>query len=112
MTTMASPPQSTKDSLTQTLQRHAREHWPQLTDLQVRFRGQFAYIDGTTVEDEHALPLCRLRYLGSASAWGFGLYLASSDKYEDQILPTGSFTGTATDALDCACGLYLAGPAL
>lgn len=112
MTTMASPPQSTKTSLTQTLQDHAREHWPQLTDLQVRFRGQFAYIDGATADDEHALPLCRLRYLGSTSTWGFGLYLASSDKYEDQILPTGSFTGTATDALDCACSLYLAGPAL
>jgi hypothetical protein len=112
MTTMASPPQSTKTSLTQTLQTHAREHWPQLTDLQVRFRGQFAYVDGATTHDGQPLPLCRLRYLGSASTWGFGLYLASSDKYEDQILPTGSFTGTATDALDCACSLYLAGPDL
>jgi hypothetical protein len=109
---MASPPQSTKTSLAQTLQAHAREHWPQLTDLQVRFRGQFAYIDGATAADDQPLPLCRLRYLGSASTWGFGLYLASSDNYEDQILPTGSFTGTASDALDCACSLYLAGPAL
>lgn len=107
---MASLPQSTKTSLSQSLQAHAREHWPQLTELQVRFRGDFAYIDGATANDDQALPLCRLRYLGSASNWGFGLYLASSDKYEDQILPTGSFTGTATEALDCACSLYLASP--
>jgi hypothetical protein len=106
---MPNVPEPTKTSLTQSLQAHAREHWPQLADLQVRFRGQFAYLDAE-VADGDVLPLCRLRYLGSTDVWGFGLYLASSDKYEDQILPTGSFTGTATDALDCACSLYLAGP--
>jgi hypothetical protein len=91
------------------LQAHAREHWPQLTDLNVRFRGRFAYVEGALTDGE-VLPLCRLRYMGSATSWGFGLYLASSDKYEDQILPTGGFTGTAEDALDCAGSLYLAGP--
>lgn len=111
MTKMASPPQSTKASLTHELQAHARENWPQLTELRLRFRGAFAYVDGA-VADEEVLPMCRLRYLGSANHWGFGLYLASSDKYEDQILPTGSFTGTATDALDCACSLYVARPTL
>jgi hypothetical protein len=34
-------------------------------------------------------PLIRLRYGGSAQHWGFGLYLASSDRYENQILPSG-----------------------
>lgn len=52
----------------------------------------------------------RLRYGGTASRWGFALYLASSDKYEDAILPTGSLTGTPEDALDRACGLHLAAP--
>ena len=33
--------------------------------------------------------LCRLRYGGSASTWGFALYLASSGRYQDQVLPTG-----------------------
>jgi hypothetical protein len=106
---MPSVPQSTKTSLTQSLQAHAGEHWPQLADLRVRFRGQFAYVEAELADGE-VLPLCRLRYLGSTDVWGFGLYLASSDKYEDQTLSTGSFTGTATDALDCACNLYLAGP--
>ncbi len=48
-----------------------------------------------------------LRYSGSASIWGFALYLYSSGKYEDQILPTGGFAGSPEDALDCACNLYL-----
>jgi len=108
---MTSIPEPTKTALTQSLQAHAREHWPQLTGLHLRYRSQFAYIEAELAGGE-ILPLCRLRYLGSADVWGFGLYLASSNKHEDQILPTGSFTGTATDALDCACSLYLAAPTL
>jgi hypothetical protein len=53
-------------------------------------------------------PLIRLRYGGSARSWGFGLYLASSGRYENQILPSGSAAGSPEEALDCACGLYLA----
>jgi hypothetical protein len=56
------------------------------------------------------LPLCRLRYAGSASQWGFAIYLASKDGYQEAILPSGAFTGTPEEALDCACGLYLADP--
>jgi hypothetical protein len=108
---MATPPESTKASLTPRLRAHAATQWPQLADLAVRFRGAFAYVDGQLADGE-LLPLCRLRYLGSATVWGFGLYLASSDRYEDQTLPTGSFTGTPEEALDCACGLFLAGPTL
>ncbi|WP_354387948.1 hypothetical protein [Streptomyces atratus] len=36
----------------------------------------------------------RLRYGGSASTWGFGLYLAITDEYQDAILPTSGFAGT------------------
>lgn len=108
---MPTPPQSTKASLTYRLREQARTHWPQLAELTVRFHGAFAYVEGELADGEH-LPLCRLRYGGSASTWGFGLYLASSDRYEDQVLPTGSFTGSPEDALDCACGLYLTGPTI
>jgi hypothetical protein len=75
----------------------------------VRYRAGFAYIDGHLPGGE-VIPLCRLRYGGSARTWGFALYLASSDRYEDQILPTGFFAGTPEDALDCAAGLYLSYP--
>ena len=115
---MPSPPESTKSSLSQRVHRHAAEHWPQLT-LHLRFRGAFAYLDGqlgdqddqdNQEDDDEPFPLCRLRYHGSASIWGFALYLYSTAKYEDQILPTGSFAGSPEDALDCACNLYLSGP--
>jgi len=84
---MPTPPESTKSSLTQRLHAHAAMRWPQLADLTVRFRGGFAYVQGQLADGE-MLPLCRLRYTGSASTWGFGLYLASNDRYEDQILPS------------------------
>jgi hypothetical protein len=48
----------------------------------------------------------RLRYGGSASIWGFSIYLANRDGYEDNFFPSGS----PEDALDCACGLYLNDP--
>ena len=57
--------------------------------------------------DGTSLPLFRLRYSGSASTWGFAVYRASHDDYEDSILPSGWPAGTPQEALDCACGLYL-----
>ena len=102
-------PESTKTSLGQRLRARQRERWPALASVQVRFRGRFAYLDGE-LETGELLPLCRLRYAGSASLWGFAIYLASRDGYEDSILPSGLPVGAPEEALDCACGLYLADP--
>jgi hypothetical protein len=49
-------------------------------------------------------------YNGYANQWGFAVYLASKDGYEDSVLPSGWPVGTAEEALDCACGLYLNDP--
>jgi hypothetical protein len=106
---MPTVPDSTKSSLQQRLSARARDRWPQLTDLTVRHRAGFAYITGHLPDGEE-LPLCRLRYAGSASTWGFALYRASHDDYEPSVLPTGAFAGSPEDALDCACGLYLNDP--
>lgn len=103
---MTPPPQSTKDSLTWRLCHHARDHWPGLVGVQVRFRSNFAYIDGQLPEGE-VIKLCRLRYAGSAITWGFAIYRASHDDYEDSFLPSGLMAGSPQDALDCACGLYV-----
>lgn len=100
------PPASTKASLTSRLNAHARQHWPELTRINVRFRAGFAYIEGQ-LDDDTRIKLCRLRYGGSATLWGFAMYRASHDDYEDSILPTGSFASTPEDALDCAACLYL-----
>ena len=99
-------PDPARRALARRLDLRRQERWPDLLDLAIRYRGAFAYIDGITAEDD-SLPLFRLRYLGSPHEWGFAIYLASKDGYEDSILPRGSFTGAAEEALDCACGLYL-----
>ena len=52
----------------------------------------------------------RLRHFGAPLARGFVLYLASTGKCENSILPTGSFTGTAEETLDGACELYVMAP--
>jgi hypothetical protein len=105
----ATIPESTKTSLGQRLRRRARERWPALDQVQVRFRGRFAYVDGELASGE-VLPLCRLRYADSASLWGFAIYLASKDGYQDSVLPSGLPIGAPEEALDTACGLYLADP--
>ena len=86
-------PDSIKTSLHQRLLDHRRERWPDLADVRVRFRGRFAYVDGE-LEGGEILPLCRLRYTDSASRWGFAIYLASRNGYEDSVLPSGLPIGT------------------
>lgn len=81
---MPAIPESTKTSLAQRLRAHAKQNWPQLAAVHVRYHGQFAYVDGE-LTDGGRLPLMRLRYGGSAHRWGTAIYVASKDKYEDQI---------------------------
>ena len=102
-------PDPTKNSLHRRLATRARERWPQLREVPMRYRAGFAYVDGV-LPDGQVIPLCRLRYTGYATTWGFALHRASHDDYEDNYLPSGSPTGTAEEALDCACGLYLNDP--
>jgi hypothetical protein len=104
-------PDSTKNSLHWRLATRARERWPRLREVRMRYRAGFAYVDGV-LPDGQVIPLCRLRYTGYATTWDFALYRASHDDYEDNYLPSGSPTGTAEEALDCACGLYLVDPTI
>jgi hypothetical protein len=86
------------------------QRWPALRRTDVRFRGAFAYIDAH-LPDGTISPLCRLRYGGSANRWGFAIWRASHDDYQDSVLPSGYTVGSPEEALDCACGLYLNDPA-
>ena len=106
---MAKIPTSTQTSLQQRLSARARERWPDLATVRVRCRAGFAYVDGV-LGDGQVLQLCRLRYVGYANQWGFAIYRASHEDYQDSFLPTGMPSGTAEDAFDTACGLYLADP--
>ena len=83
---MAAPPASTKTSLQQRLSARARERWPELAGVDVRFRGAFAYVTAD-LPDGDTMPLMRLRYGGSAARWGFAIYLASKDGYRIRSYP-------------------------
>ena len=75
----------------------------------MRHRGVFTYVEATT-DTAAALPLCRLRYVGSAHHWQAAIHRASHDDYQESIFPNGLPIGTCQDALDLACGLYLGDP--
>jgi len=107
MTLMAAIPESTKNTLTYRLHAHAKHTWPQLADLHVRYRANLAYITGV-LPDGTQLPLCRLRYGGSAHSFGFAIYSTAHNQYQDSTLLTGHPTGTPQDALDTACTIHLA----
>jgi hypothetical protein len=105
---MPAIPGSTRDPITWRLLQHAGTHWPQLSTVQVRCRGSFAYITGVLPGGEQ-IPLCRLRYGGSAHSFGFAIYSAARGRYDDAVLPTGLHAGTPQEALDTACTVHLAG---
>jgi hypothetical protein len=107
MSLMPAIPESTRTSLAQRLRAHAKAKWPQLTTVHVRYRGQFAYVDGELADGER-LPLMRLRYCGSAHRWGTAIYVASKDSYENQIW----FNGPLEEVFDLVCDLHVtnAGP--
>jgi hypothetical protein len=101
-------PASTKSSITLRLLDHAEARWPQLQKIETSYRGAFAYITGV-LPDGEKIPLCRLRYGGSAHSFGFAIYSAAHDRYQDTVLLTGLPTGTPQQALDTACTIHLAG---
>jgi hypothetical protein len=105
---MPAIPESTRDSITWRLILHAEKNWPQLDKVQVTYRSGFAYVAGVLPSGEQ-IPLCRLRYGGSAHSFGFAIYSTARERYEDSLLRTGLPTGTPQEALDTACTVHLTG---
>jgi hypothetical protein len=105
---MPAIPESTRSSIIVRLLDHAEKNWPQLAKVRARYHGSFAYITGV-LRDGEQIPLFRLRYGGSAHSFGFAIYSAASDRYQDALLRTGLPTGTPQEALDTACTVHLAG---
>lgn len=105
---MPAIPASTRSSITLRLLARAEQRWPQLNRVEVSYRGAFAYVTGV-LRDGEQLPLFRLRYGGSAHSFGFAIYSAAHDRYEDAVLLTGLTSGSPQDALDTACTVHLAG---
>ena len=105
---MPAIPDSTRSSIVLRLLDHAEKNWPQLKKVQARYHSSFAYITGV-LPDGAQIPLFRLRYGGSAHSFGFAIYSAARDRYEDTALLTGLPVGTPQEALDTACTVHLAG---
>lgn len=105
---MPAIPASTQNSVTLRLLGHAEQNWPQLKRVEVTYRSAFAYVIGVLPDGEQ-IPLCRLRYGGSAHSFGFAIYSAAHDRYQEAALLTGLPAGTPQEALDTACTVHLAG---
>jgi hypothetical protein len=120
-------PEQKKREVKQRIERFAAENYAgQYTRLDIRFRGQFFYIDAYTEPDvadgwppdtwpetreemierlrSTPIHLCRLRYFGGDN-WGFAFYAYSSEKYELAAFPNGSFRGKREEAF-AASSIY------
>jgi hypothetical protein len=123
-------PDHSKPGIKQRILACAKEHFAgKYTRIEVRFRGQFCYIDayqepvvapgwppadwGETQEEyikrlrETPVHLCRLRYLGREDAWSWAFYTYSHDRYEPSVFDDGSWTGTPEDAFMLSANVYL-----
>jgi len=97
--------------------------------LDIRFRGQFCYVDayvepelprrwrppaGSLESREEVLErlrsepvhLCRLRYFGGEQ-WGFAFYTYSHERYELSVFPSGEFLGAPVEAFATSARVYL-----
>lgn len=124
-------PDAVKRRTEQRICRYAEEHFSGCyTRLEIRFRGQFCYIDAYTepeplgpnwpppdwpeTREEHLerlrntpVHLCRLRYFGSEQRWGFAFYTYSNERYELSVFPSGEFHGTPEEAFRVSAEAYL-----
>ncbi len=123
-------PDTVKNDIEKRINDIAERHFKgKYTRLDIRFKGQFCYIDAFQepevsedwppkdwhetreeyIERLRKTPthLCRLRYFGN-DRWGFAFYTYSSEKYELSVFPNGEFLGKPEDAF-MASAVYLNG---
>jgi hypothetical protein len=106
----------------------AKKHKGRYTRLDIRFKGQFCYVDayqepveplyvpsGRTIAEVRErlrstpIHLCRLRYAGpqhGAKCWTLGFYKYSDEKYEAAFFHSGDMHGTPEEGLDVGA-MYL-----
>ena len=121
--------EAVKRDIEKRIQAVAKEQFEgKYTRLEIRFRGQFCYIDAYTepqitenwpppdwpetkeeyLERMRSTPvhLCRLRYFGD-DRWGFAFYTYSHERYELSVYPSGEFIGTPEEAFLTSAMVYL-----
>ncbi len=124
-------PDVVKARTSERIRRYAEEHFRGLyTRLEIRFCGQFCYIDAYTEPPEPGpnwppeswgetreqylerlrntpTHLCRLRYFGKEDGWGFAFYTYSHERYELSVFPSGEFFGPPEEAFRVSAECYL-----
>lgn len=119
-------PEAVQRRTEQRLRHAAEEHLAgRYARLEIRFRGQFCYVDAFTEPEEpgpnwpppdwpetreqylerlRTTPthLCRLRYFGDEERWGFAFYPYSNECYELAVYPSGEFLGSPEEAFQVA----------
>jgi hypothetical protein len=122
-------PDAIRPRLRQRILDHAEKHYAgKYNRIDVRFRGQFCYIDAYTephvaahydpqlygesrkehIERLRNTPthLCRLRYFGDENRWSMAFYTYSHEKYEPSVFRHGGWHGTPEEAFDTSA-VYL-----
>jgi len=122
-------PEAAKPRIKQRILAHAEKHYSgKYNRIDVRFRGQFCYIDAYTepyvpedfnvelfresreehIERLRSTPthLCRLRYFGDEDRWSMAFYTYSHEKYEPCIFDNGGWHGTPEEAFNTSA-VYL-----
>lgn len=109
------------------IEAYAAQHYAgKYIRLDIRFRGQFCYIDaykepsvsngyapsGFTPEEyierlrNTPIHLCRLRYFKVQNQWSLAFFTYSHEKYEPCVFDSGSFLGTPEEGF-ATSALYL-----
>jgi hypothetical protein len=122
-------PTNVQPRIRQRIVAYAAQHYAgKYNRIEVRFRGQFCYIDAYTephvpenynadlfgesreehIERLRTTPrhLCRLRYFGNDDRWSMAFYTYSHETYEPCIFHTGDWHGTPEQAFDISA-VYL-----
>jgi hypothetical protein len=81
-------------------QRPRPDRWPDLAAIDIRFRTNFAYVDGTS-PDGAVKKLCRLLWGGTLQTLGFATYRASADD-PGQLFPNGMMGGSEASTAPAA----------
>ena len=121
-----------KHRVTHRILTHAENRYAgRYNDIDIRFRGQFCYIDAYMEpyvpknfnsdlfgesREEHIerlrntpTHLCRLRYFGDENRWSMAFFTYSHEQYEPCVFSNGSWYGTPEEAFDVSAAVYLTG---
>jgi hypothetical protein len=94
------PPKVQEETRKRILARADIRQFANLSRLDIRFKGQFCYIDAYEKGSTTPIHLCRLRYFSGHDKWSLAFYTYSHEKYEPCVFHSGEWLGTPEEAFD------------